>query len=42
MPTIIDHRIEEHRMIFKAFTEKDVEAGAEAMEKHIDNSKKKM
>lgn len=33
--------LEEHRMIFKAFTEKDVEAGAEAMEKHIDNSKKR-
>lgn len=33
--------LEEHRMIFKAFTEKDVEAGAEAMEKHISNSKKR-
>ncbi|MBC6680281.1 GntR family transcriptional regulator [Zhenpiania hominis] len=33
--------LEEHRLIFKAFTEKDVEAGAEAMERHIDNSKKR-
>lgn len=33
--------LEEHRMIFKAFTEKDIEAGAEAMELHIDNSKKR-
>lgn len=33
--------LEEHRMIFKAFTEKDVEAGAEAMERHIENSKKR-
>lgn len=33
--------LEEHRMIFKAFTEKDAEAGAEAMELHINNSKKR-
>lgn len=33
--------LEEHRLIFKAFTEKDVEAGAEAMERHITNSKKR-
>ncbi len=33
--------LEEHRLIFKAFTEKDAEAGAEAMERHIDNSKKR-
>lgn len=33
--------LEEHRMIFKAFTEKDTEAGAEAMERHIENSKKR-
>lgn len=33
--------LEEHRMIFKAFTEKDIDAGAEAMERHIDNSKKR-
>lgn len=33
--------LEEHRMIFKAFTEKDAEAGAEAMERHISNSKKR-
>lgn len=33
--------LEEHRMIFKAFTEKDGEAGAEAMERHIENSKKR-
>ena len=33
--------LEEHRMIFKAFTEKDAEAGAEAMEIHIENSKKR-
>ena len=31
--------LEEHRQIFKAFIEKDVEAGAEAMEQHISNSK---
>lgn len=33
--------LEEHRMIFKAFKEKDIEAGAEAMERHIENSKKR-
>lgn len=33
--------LEEHRMIFKAFTEKDTEAGAEAMERHVENSKKR-
>lgn len=33
--------LEEHRQIFKAFIEKDVEAGAEAMEQHIINSKKR-
>ncbi len=33
--------LEEHRQIFKAFIEKDVEAGAEAMEQHITNSKKR-
>ena len=33
--------LEEHRQIFKAFIEKDVEAGAEAMERHIGNSKKR-
>ena len=33
--------LEEHRLIFKAFTEKDVEAGAEAMEQHISTSKKR-
>lgn len=33
--------LEEHRKIFKAFIEKDVEAGAEAMELHIENSKKR-
>ena len=31
--------LEEHRQIFKAFIEKDVEAGAEAMERHIGNSR---
>ena len=31
--------LEEHRQIFKAFIEKDVEAGVEAMEKHITQSK---
>lgn len=31
--------LEEHRQIFQAFIEKDVEAGAEAMERHISNSK---
>lgn len=33
--------LEEHRKIFQAFIEKDVEAGAEAMEMHINNSKKR-
>lgn len=33
--------LEEHRMIFKAFMEKDPESGAEAMERHIENSKKR-
>ena len=33
--------LEEHRQIFKAFLDKDVEAGAEAIEMHIDNSKKR-
>ena len=33
--------LEEHRQIFKAFIETDVEAGAEAMEQHITNSKKR-
>ena len=33
--------LEEHRQIFQAFIEKDVEAGAEAMERHIGNSKKR-
>ncbi len=31
--------LEEHRAIFKAFTDKDVQAGAEAMEIHIDRAK---
>ena len=31
--------LEEHRQIFKAFIERDVEAGAEAMERHIGNSR---
>ena len=33
--------LEEHRSIFKAFIDKDVQAGAEAMEKHIDNAKRR-
>jgi DNA-binding FadR family transcriptional regulator len=33
--------LEEHRQIFKAFIEKDIEAGAEAMERHIGNSRKR-
>lgn len=33
--------LEEHRQIFKAFIEKDIEAGAEAMERHISNSRKR-
>lgn len=33
--------LEEHRRIFMAFSEGDVEAGAEAMEIHISNSKKR-
>ncbi|MEG0829992.1 MAG: GntR family transcriptional regulator [Anaerovoracaceae bacterium] len=31
--------LDEHRMIFKAFKEKDLEGGATAMELHISNSK---
>ena len=31
--------LEEHRQIFQAFIERDVDAGAEAMERHISNSK---
>ncbi len=34
LPTVL----EEHRAIFMAFKNKDVEAGAAAMEKHIDNA----
>lgn len=33
--------LEEHRKIFRAFIDKDPEAGAEAMELHISNSKKR-
>ena len=33
--------LEEHRKIFKAFTEKDEDAGAQAMKEHIENSKKR-
>lgn len=33
--------LEEHRKIFQAFIEKDVEGGAEAMAQHIENSKKR-
>lgn len=33
--------LEEHRKIFQAFIENDVSAGAEAMELHISNSKKR-
>jgi len=33
--------LEEHRMIFKAFAEGNAEAGAEAMDLHITNSKKR-
>ena len=31
--------LEEHRQIFRAFNDMDVQAGAEAMERHIDNAK---
>ena len=31
--------LEEHRQIFRAFNDRDVQAGAEAMERHIDNAK---
>ena len=34
LPTVL----EEHRAIFMAFKNKDVEAGAAAMERHIDNA----
>lgn len=33
--------LEEHRRIFHAFTEKDIQSGAEAMSEHIGNSKKR-
>ncbi len=33
--------LEEHRAIFKAFTDKDVKAGAEAMERHINRAKER-
>ena len=33
--------LEEHRAIFKAFIDRDVQAGAEAMERHIENAKKR-
>ncbi len=33
--------LEEHRAIFKAFTDKDVRAGAEAMERHINRAKER-
>ncbi len=35
LPTVL----EEHRMIFEAFKNKDVKGGALAMEKHIDNAR---
>ena len=33
--------LEEHRDIFKAFKDKDVKAGAQAMENHIDRAKER-
>ena len=33
--------LEEHRAIFKAFIDKDVKAGAEAMERHINRAKER-
>lgn len=33
--------LEEHRAIFKAFTDRDVRAGAEAMERHINRAKER-
>ena len=33
--------LEEHRKIFRAFTEKDEDAGAQAMKEHIENSKRR-
>ncbi|MEG0392917.1 MAG: FCD domain-containing protein, partial [Anaerovoracaceae bacterium] len=35
LPTVL----EEHRRIFQAFKDKDVEAGAEAMAAHMDSSR---
>ena len=33
--------LEEHRAIFKAFTDRDIKAGAEAMERHINRAKER-
>jgi DNA-binding GntR family transcriptional regulator len=35
----LDEVLDEHRAIFNAFTDKDVEAGIEAASKHLDNAK---
>ena len=37
LPTVL----EEHRMIFKAFVDKDIKAGVEAMERHINRSRER-
>ena len=40
-PNYLSTVLEEHRAIFKAFTDKDVRAGAEAMERHINRAKER-
>ena len=40
-PNYLQTVLEEHRAIFKAFTDKDVRAGEEAMERHINRSKER-
>lgn len=40
-PNYLTTVLEEHRQIFKAFKDKDVRAGAEAMERHINRAKER-
>ena len=40
-PDYLSTILEEHRAIFKAFMDKDVRAGAEAMERHINRAKER-
>ena len=40
-PNYLTTVLEEHRAIFKAFTDRDVKAGAEAMERHINRAKER-